>query len=143
MNNNLIYCLIFFSILACDFPEHFFSSKRECINQKEFSEMGNPYSSKYQSVVLEHLSGRNPKEFRYYFQTFLEEGRRTYMMTNFRNENSCFDVKILVQKWDKLGRMRRVNGRAYPNELYDLDWEFKMVDNKEEVVYVDMHKIID
>lgn len=143
MYSKIILGLFLFSIIACDFPEHYFTPQPECVHKIEFSDTPNSESETYQRLILEHIKAKNPEHFRYFFKTFIDENDATYMMTNFRNNDACFDIKILVEKWDKLAGMKRVNGRAYPRELYDLKWELASIDGKAQVVYMDMHKIID
>jgi len=134
--------LIFISVLtfasSCDFPEHYFQTKPIC-----HSESTDDLSRENQIRLVNRLENKNPADFRYFFKTFEEEGNNTFMITNFRNEESCFDIKILVNKWDKLAGMKRTNGVSYPQELYDLVWEIKSIQGEKIVEYVDMHKIID
>jgi len=143
MYSRIILGLLLFSIVACDFPEHYFTPQPECVHKIEFSNAPNSESEAYQTLILEHVKDKNPENFRYFFKTFIDENNATYMMVNFRSDDMCFDIKMLVQKWDKMAGMKRVNGRAYPPELYDLKWEVRIVDGKARVVYIDMHKIID
>ena len=134
--------LTFISILTfvslCDFPEHYFKSEPECK-----SENTNDLNKENQKNLVDMLENKKPADFRYFFKTFEEEGNHTIMITNFRNEESCFDVKILVNKWDKLAGMKRTNGVSYPKELYDLKWKIKSSKGEKFVEYIDMHKIID
>ncbi len=132
--------LIFY--LACDLPEHYWSESPEC-HPSAFIGAAMPASLAYQSKVRVFLADKKAEDFRYFFDTFMDEGAKTYMMTEFRNENECFTGKILVRDWSKLEGMRRVNGKAYPKELYDLKWEIQTIDGKQEILYVDMHDIID
>ena len=125
-------------VSSCDFPEHYFTPEPECK-----SESTNDLDKENQKILVEKLKNKNPHDFRYFFKTFEEERNNTFMITNFRNDESCFNIKILVNQWDKLAGMKRTNGQSYPKELYDLNWEIKL-DNGEDIVeYIDMHKIID
>lgn len=139
--------LILFSILtiitSCDLPEHYFSAKPACTSNQNSLESDVVLSQENQKTLRDKIRNKQPKDYRYFFETFLEEKNKTYMITNVRNAESCFNLKILVDKWDKLSGMRRTNGVSYPKELYDLKWEIKTVENQEEIVFVDMHKIID
>lgn len=143
MKKKIILGLFLLCIMSCDFPEHYFSPKPECTQEVVFSASNDTASEIYQNLILNKVRDKQPTDFRYFFETFVEEDGQTYMMTNFRHSTACFNIKMLVQKWDKLAGMKRTNGRAYPKELYDLTWELKMVNGKEQVVYVDMYKIID
>jgi len=134
----LILIITLISIGSCDFPEYYFTSEPECK-----SENTDDLKEENQKILIEQLKSKTPSDFRYYFKTFEEEGNNTFMITNFRNEDSCFDIKILVEKWDKLAGMKRTNGYSYPKELFDLKWELIMNNEKEIVKYIDMHKIID
>ena len=114
----------------------------KCIESEEFN-VEESYSDAYQAKVLSLIETALPHDFRYFFKTFFEENNKTYMMLNFRNKWHCFDVKVLVNNWDKLGGMRKVNGKAYPKELVKLKWSIEEIDGKKEVVYKDMNTIID
>ncbi len=128
---------------SCDFPEHYFSPEPECISNQNSYKGDVDLSQPNQKLLRDKVRNKAPKDYRYFFKTFVEGMNNTYMVTNFRDSESCFNLKILVNKWDKLGGMRRTNGFSYPNELYDLKWEIRIVNNQEEIVYLDMHKIID
>lgn len=128
---------------SCDFPEHYFDSKPECQNSIDYFQTADSESTEYQSKALGILRNSQGQSFRYFFKTFLEEGRDVYMLTNFRNKEHCFDIKVLVDNWDKLQGMRRSNGKSYPNELYDLKWSIITIDGRQQVFYEDMHEIID
>jgi len=137
-----LFILLFFS--SCDFPEHYFEPKPECQNSIEYFNTTDSTSEEYQAKAINNiLRHSRPQDFRYFFKTFIEAGQNTYMLTNFRNNEHCFDVKVLVEDWKKLGGMRRTNGKSYPNELYDLNWSIITINGKQEVFYVDMHDIID
>ena len=100
-------------------------------------------SNAYQNVLRDSLRNDAPDDYRYFFESFVDTLDRTYMVTNFRNENTCFDIKLLVTNWEKLGGMRANDGESYPKELYDLTWSIKTIDAREEVVYQSMRAIID
>ncbi len=144
-----IFILVFTSIClfslfeSCDFPKHYFEPKPDCLNSLDYFNTADPRTPAYQSKALDLLRKHKPHDFRYFFKTFIEEGQNVYMITNFRNMEHCFDVKVLVQNWDKLTGMRRANGKSYPNELYDLEWTIISNNGKQEVLYHDMHDIID
>jgi len=125
------------------FPKHYFSPTVKCSAEGILILNGDPLSTGNQQILRGKIRDHASTDFRYYFKTFEEEESRTYMITNFRNDSLCFDIKILVDKWDRLEGMRRKNGKAYPKELYNLKWELKNIAGKEEVVYLDMHRIID
>lgn len=138
------YALFIALLLLCSafyyMPKHYFSAAPEC-HAVAFT--GHELSEEHQQGARGWLQERKPDDYRYFFRTFMEEEGQTYMITNFRNQEECFDVKVLVNNWDKLQGMLRTNGKSYPEELYDLQWELKTVNDREELVYVDMRKIID
>jgi hypothetical protein len=131
----LLLCTAFFYL-----PKNYFSDVPEC---RALTVVGDELSTANQQRFRDLLEAQSPQDFRYFFQTFLEENGHTYMVTNFRNEAACFNVKMLVTQWNKLGGMLRTNGQSYPEELYGLQWEIKRVNGAEEVVYADMRSIID
>ena len=138
-----LLALLFIYRFVIDAPENYWKEEPKCTNELPFSTSAAFAEMAYQEAARNYLSAQSPKQFRYFFKTFLEEGEQTYMVVNFRNEAHCFDVKMLVNKWDKLTGMRHAVGKGYPDELHDLEWNVNSIDGKEEVVYVDMHKIID
>ena len=121
-------------------PAHYFTPEPVCTQAEtfDFSLEG----TRHLSALKANLKTKDPSQYRYFFKTFLEE-EKTYMVVNFRNDTECFDVKMLVDKWDKLTGMRLANGKSYPKELFDLKWKTKEVNGVEEVAYVSMHSIID
>jgi len=135
--------LLVCSLTACSLPEHYFVSKPECIESEVFTNQGAASGAVYQSQVRAILANESPESFRYFFLEFIDEGTKSYMMTNVRNETYCFDAKILVDDWSKLAGMKRVNGKGYPKELYDLKWELKTLYGQAEIRYLNMHDIID
>ena len=132
----LLYFFRFFVFV----PEHYHSPVPVCTKAETFNL--NIKGTQHLSALKSNLKTKAPDQYRYFFKTFLEE-ENVYMVLNFRNDNECFDVKMLVDKWDKLTGMRHANGKSYPKELFDLKWEFKEVNGVEEVVYASMHSIID
>jgi len=135
---------LFISLLSsCSFPEHYFTKDPICIPTSALFPNQNQLSPANQAHYIGEFLSLKPAAFRYYFKGFVEDGNDTFMITNFRNDAVCFDIKVLVDKWDKLGGMRRTNGRAYPNELYDLQWSIEDSNGEKQIKYIDMHKIID
>ena len=136
----LIIPLFLAALFICRFmifvPKNYWKPEPKCIaNQSfDFSKKGTAHLS----ALNESLKSKSPDDYRYFFKTFLEE-EKIYMVVNFRNEQECFDVKMLVEKWDKLTGMRHANGKSYPKELHDLEWNIE----NNEVTYQGMHRIID
>lgn len=143
MKNYAILLLMLTTLASCDFPEHYFSPVPECNAGAPNRDKGDELTEASQKLLIKKISKNKPEDYRYFFKTFVEEGDNTYMITNFRNKESCFDVKILVENWDKLIGMKRTNGRSYPEELFDLKWVIELRNGNEEVIYKDMHRIID
>ena len=143
MRKFLIIIFVLSIISSCNFPEHYFSPAPECKSQTETSKNNDDLTPANQTTLRNKIRNAKPKDYRYFFKTFIEEANNSYMITNFRNNESCFNIKMLVAKWDKLAGMKRTNGVSYPNELYDLKWEIRTINGKEEVVYKNMHSIID
>jgi len=114
----------------------------DCVISIEFENLP-PGSKAYISEVMLLLEKTGPEDYRYFFITFLEEKEGTFMLVNFRNEKSCFDVKMYVDKWDKLAGMKKVNGKAYPKELVNLQWYIKDNNGVQSLVYQEMNTIID
>lgn len=124
-------------------PKFYFSSEPSChSNELIFTEK--TYEDiNYQNKVLQILATSTPEQFRYFRKTFLIENGTDYLITNFRNDHQCFDVKMRLEDLGKLAGMKRTNGRSYPVELYDLKWSLETKNGKTEVLYIDMHPIID
>jgi len=132
----LLFAIFFYT--SCDFPKDYFSPEPDCFNKVSYV-----LDHKDQMRLLPLLEKSKPQDYRYFFKSFEEVNSQVYMVTNFRNEEVCFDMRILVDKWDKLAGMKRANGYSYPKELYDLLWEITYLDGKKTVRYLDMHDIID
>lgn len=124
-------------------PKYYFSSKPTCNSDDPIFEEQTYDSEDYQNKVLQILATSTPEQFRYFRKTFLFENGADYLVTNFRNDLLCFDVKMRLADLGKLAGMKRTNGRSYPLELYDLKWSLEKRNGKTEIVYIDMHRIID
>lgn len=104
-------------------------------------EYGSPnYSVNNVNAILK-VSHTN--EYRYYFKTFIEEDGMNKILVNFRDKNLCMDVLLSIHNIGKLAGMKRTNGKSYPQELYDMQWKLDESSGKLEVMYIDMHDIID
>lgn len=144
MKQFLLLSLLLILSSSCNFPEHYFTEAPICKAAENTSNL--PLSEASQQRIKAQLKTKAPTDFRYFFKTFLEEADKSYMITNFRNKESCFDVKVLIEEWypgHLLAGMHRTNGVAYPKELYDLKWDLKIINQEEEIVYLTMHRIID
>ena len=137
----LLLLLLLRGSTACDLPEHYFAEVPVCQQTPEGVEGDSLLSDKNQRVFRELLKNQSPKDYRYFFRTFLEA--EPWLVVEFRSDSLCFPIKLRVEKWDKLGGMRRTNGRSYPRELYDLRWTIESRNGREVVLYQDMHRIID
>ena len=133
--------IVLLVISSCKFPEHYFTKAPKCNPSTIINQQKDILNPENQTTLKTFIKEKLPKDFRYFFKTFINN--TDYMVVNFRNEVSCFDIKILVNNWEKLNGMRKVNGKSYPKELYELTWKIKNINNHEEVVYVNMHDIID
>ncbi len=131
----VLYCFVVLGICSCEL----YGPVPECVTPTEISQLN--YADKvYVERVTSYLKKSNPSDYRYFFKTFLEGDNQTMMLTNFRNDSTCFDVLILVEDWSKLGGMRKVNGKSYPKELRKLEWR---ITENNVIVYHDMGRIID
>ena len=126
--------VLLFSMQSCEL----YPSPPECKTPEELAD-GNLPKNAYKETVFSYLQDSKPSDYRYFFKTFIENEGTTIMVTNFRNNHTCFDVEVLVQDWTILGGMRKVNGESYPKELRKLIWK---LDGKL-VKYIDMGRIID
>lgn len=134
----LILSVLLISLSSCDY----YSKKPECTNKDSFFDNNDPMTETYQEKVKDVLKITIPEDFRYFFKTFTGDNNE-YLMVNMRNDEYCFDAKILVENWDKLAGMRKKNGKSYPEELYNLKWKLEKSGESENIVYLDMNKIID
>lgn len=132
------YLLFFFSLFIFQSCE-LYPKVPDCNIPVELTQL-DLSKEKYEDVVFSYLQNSDPEDYRYFFKTFLEKGNSTSMLVNFRNENTCFDVEILVKDWSILSGMRKVNGKSYPKELRNLKWE--LLDGQL-VKYLSMDRIID
>lgn len=120
------------------FPKYYFSAEPPCV--ASFSDL---QGNAYEQAIGDYLEDKKPSGFRYFFQTFTQEDGKDYMIVNMRNDTYCFDVKIRVKQWGKLEGMKRTNGISYPKELYNLQWKLEQGAGRRELIFQDMHDVID
>jgi len=147
MKKIIISILIFASLMillgkSCC-PKYYFSANPICNPGHSIFEEQNYDQEEYLNNVHQILATAKPEQFRYFRKTFLIENDTDYLVTNFRNEQYCFDVKMRLEDLGKLVGMKHKNGVAYPVELYDLKWSLETRNGKTEIIYLDMHRIID
>lgn len=140
---SLITICVICGLLGCNFPEHYFEDPPECTGPPVELRDETPLSETGQTATHNFLRTKSPAGYRYFFKTFQEEKGQTYLIVDFRDGTHCFPVKMLVENWEKLEGMRRTNGKSYPKELYELTWKIERCGGGSEVVYHDMHRIID
>ena len=124
-------------------PKYYFSASPICNSDNSIFEEQNYDQEAYLNNVHQILATTKPEQFRYFRKTFLIENGTDYLVTNFRNDHQCFNVKLRLENLGKLAGMKRTNGRSYPVELYDLKWSLETRNGKTEIFYLDMHRIID
>ena len=143
----VIYLLLPFAFLTlvgktcC--PKYYFTAEPPCNSEESIFAEETYENETYQNKVHQILAASKPEQFRYFQKTFLIENGTDYLVTNFRNDEHCFDVKMRLEDLGKLTGMKRTNGRSYPEELYDLKWSLETLNGKTVVLYHDMHRIID
>ncbi len=125
-------------LLYRNIPKYYIASELAC-----FASFADLTPEAYEQTVLSTLANKKPSDFRYFFQTFLQQDGNDYLVVNIRNKNLCFNAKMRIEKWDKLSSMKRTNGVSYPKELYDLDWKIEQRKGHDELIYKNMHVIID
>lgn len=134
----LVLSVLIISLSSCSYLK----DKPECSNKDKFFDNNDPLTELYQDKVKEVLRARTADDFRYFFKTFTGDNNE-FLMVNMRNDDYCFDAKILVRNWDKLAGMRAKNGTSYPEELYNLKWKLEKSGELENIIYLDMNKVID
>lgn len=141
MKQSILFILVLLCVYSCDYPKHYFDTPPICDSTKTQMEFGSDGYSIQELYAILRVS--KPENFRYFFKSFHEIDNRTFMLVNFRNSANCLDVLLTIDKLGKLTGMKKTNGKSYPNELFDLEWDIETRDGMLEIVYVDMHDIID
>jgi hypothetical protein len=146
---SLIFSLLGITVLSLaafiSLPKAYFQPKPACTHavSENLLHATNTFTPEYQKEVRSILETNKPGDFRYFFKTFLQQGETNYILVNLRNDQYCFDALMMVDRWDKLGGMKRTNGVSYPEEIYELKWKIAEKNGKQLIVYQDMHPIID
>ncbi len=137
----LIAIFILTNLIACNLPEHYYNDPITC----DSADTNIVYkNNKYlKDEVHTTLKNSRPNQYRYFFKSFIEEDGIDKVVVSFRNKNICMDVLVWIDDLGKLTGMKRTKGRSYPKELYDLEWKLEKRNDKLEVVYLNMHDIID
>ncbi|MDX1939271.1 MAG: hypothetical protein SFU99_01900 [Saprospiraceae bacterium] len=124
-------------------PKHYFLPKPACQNTDTILSEEAMESAVYQDRVLEILNESKPEDFRYFFKTFLHENQNTYLIVNLRNADHCFDVKMRISNNEKLKDMQNTKGKGYPEELFGVIWKIQKQSAGADIIFLDMHRIID
>jgi len=136
MKTRITFLLAVAILSTCSIP------KPECVNTEKYFDSNTYDSQDYQNKLINILQYDAPEDYRYFFVTFSGE-EKDILVVNMRSEKNCFDAKILVTDWSKLSGIRKVNGKSYPKELYNLTWILIQTEGRWQILYTDMDTIID
>ena len=126
---------------GCDYPTHYWSAPPACVSEAPASAA--TLSDVYQSGVRARLVGTRPSDYRYFFRSFDRAAEPIKIVVNFRNARDCFDVLMYVPEPGPLAGMYANGPESYPEELYEVTWRIAVVDGVDQVVFEDMHPIVD
>lgn len=101
-------------------------------------------SLEYKTELIKQIEEIGQENLSYWFDSYVEENNREYIIVNIQDDSLCAKCKILVNKWDKLEGIKRAKGKSYEGaKLMGFTLRIEQDSNGIEFIYEDLIGIID
>ena len=135
---NLIIFILFviLTVVSCDRPI--------CSNKNPVFDKYNINSFEYKTELLKQIEKIGQKNLSYWFESYIKENEKEYIIINIKNNSLCAKGKILVKDWNKIEEIKRTSGQSYVGaKLKGLTFNIENDSNKIELIYKDITRIVD
>ena len=135
---NLIIFILFviLTVVSCDRPI--------CSNKNPVFYKYDINSFEYKTELLKQIEKIGQKNLSYWFESYIKENEKEYIIINIKNNSLCAKGKILVKDWNKIEEIKRTSGQSYVGaKLKGLTFNIENDSNKIELIYKDITRIVD
>jgi hypothetical protein len=135
---NLIIFILFviLTVVSCDRPI--------CSNKNPVFDKYDINSFEYKTELLKQIEKIGQKNLSYWFESYIKENEKEYIIINIKNNSLCAKGKILVKDWNKIEEIKRTSGQSYVGaKLKGLTFNIENDSNKIELIYKDITRIVD
>ena len=135
---NLIIFILFviLTVVSCDRPI--------CSNKNPVFDKYDINSFEYKTELLKQIEKIGQKNLSYWFESYIKENEKEYIIINIKNNSLCAKGKILVKDWNKIEEIKRTSAQSYVGaKLKGLTFNIENDSNKIELIYKDITRIVD
>ena len=124
------------TVVSCDLP--IWSNKNLVFDKYDIN------SFEYKTELLKQIEKIGQKNLSYWFESYIKENEKEYIIINIKNNSLCAKGKILVKDWNKIEEIKRTSGQSYVGaKLKGLTFNIENDSNKIELIYKDITRIVD
>jgi hypothetical protein len=126
---NLIIFILFviLTVVSCDRPI--------CSNKNPVFDKYDINSFEYKTELLKQIEKIGQKNLSYWFESYIKENEKEYIIINIKNNSLCAKGKILVKDWNKIEEIKRTSGQSYVGaKLKGLTFNIENDSNKIELI---------
>lgn len=136
INLFIVISMLALIIVSCDRPD--------CKNENPIFDKYNINSAEYKIELRKQIEKYGQKELQYWFESYIEDNGKEYIIVNVQNNSLCAKAMILVNDWSKIENIKRTKGKGYTGaKLKGLVFEFENDSNKTELIYKDIKRVVD
>ena len=135
---NLIIFILFviLTVVSCDRPI--------CSNKNPVFDKYDINSFEYKTELLKQIEKIGQKNLSYWFESYIKENEKEYIIINIKNNSLCAKGKIMVKDWNKIEGIKGTSGQSYVGaKLKGLTFNIENDSNKIELIYKDITRIVD
>ena len=135
---NLIIFILFviLTVVSCDRPI--------CSNKNPVFDKYDINSFEYKTELLKQIEKIGQKNLSYWFESYIKENEKEYIIINIKNNSLYAKGKILVKDWNKIEEIKITSGQSYVGaKLKGLTFNIENDSNKIELIYKDITRIVD
>lgn len=123
------------TMYSCDRPN--------CENQNPIFDKYEMNSKEYKLELWKQINTIGQNDLRYWFDKYVEEGKKDFMVVYIQNDDLCAKGKILVRNWEEFRGLRTTKKGYGGAELKGLRFELEETTDHVEFVFQDMDWIKD
>jgi hypothetical protein len=128
--------LVFLGTVSCDRPN--------CDNKNPIFDKYDINSIEYKMELTKQINTFGQENLNYWFDSYMKENEKEYIVVNIQNKSLCAKGKILVNDWNKIEGIKRTQGMGYVGaKLKGLTFNVEKDSNQIEFVYKDITRIVD
>jgi len=132
----IITSLIVLLLSSCD--------RQDCKNTNPIFDNFSINSEEYISELVNQISKNNSEDLEYWFEEYLEEKGKEYLIVNVQNDSICAKMKIQVKNWNGIEAIKKTKGESYQGAKLDgLTFDIEIDSINTDFIFKNIERVID